>query len=89
MHVLTFLVSLFTNDLLPLEIFKMLYLPYYLMDFDQIKRRINSSKAFLQWYEYKWYELKLRNEKSLKKVNVLNECITDEGINYILRVLFL
>ena len=38
MHVLTFLVSLFTIDLLPLEIFKMPYLPYYLMDFDQIKR---------------------------------------------------
>ena len=58
-----FLVSLFTNGLHPLEIFKMPYLPYYLMDFDQI----NSLKAFLQWYEYKWYELKLRNEKLLEK----------------------
>ena len=38
MHVLTFLVSLFTIDLLPLEISKMPYLPHYLMDFDQIKR---------------------------------------------------
>ena len=63
-----FLVSLFTNGLLPLEIFKMPYLPYYLMDFDQIKRRINSSKAFLELYEYKLYELKLRNEKSLEKL---------------------
>ena len=24
-------------------------------------------QAFLQWYEYKWYELKLRNEKLLEK----------------------
>ena len=86
MHVLTFLVSLFTNGLLPLAIFKMPCLPYYLMDFDQIKRRINTSKAFLQWYEYKWYELKLRNEKIVKKVNVLNECITDEGINNIFQI---
>ena len=87
-HVLTFLVSLFTNGLLPLEIFKMLYLPYYWMDFDQIKRRINRSKAFLQWYEYKWYELKLTNEKSLKS-DVLNECITDGVINNILQALIL
>ena len=62
MHVLMFVVSLFTNGLLPLEILKMPYLPYYMMDFDQIKRRINCLKAFLQWYEYKWYELKLRND---------------------------
>ena len=37
MHVLMFLISLFTIGLLPLEIFKMPYLPFYLMDFDQIK----------------------------------------------------
>ena len=46
MHVFMCLVSLFTTGLLPLEIFKVPYLPYYLMDFDQIKRRINSLKVF-------------------------------------------
>ena len=40
------LISLFTNGLLPLEIFKEPYLPYHLMDLDQIKKRINSLKVF-------------------------------------------
>ena len=37
MHVLMFLVSLFMNGLVPLEIFKGPYLSYYVMDFDQKK----------------------------------------------------
>ena len=45
MHVLMCLVSVFTSGLLLLEIFKVPYLPYYLMDFDHIKRKINSLKV--------------------------------------------
>ena len=46
MHGFMCFVSLFTNGMLPLEIFKVPYLSYYLMDFDQIKRRIKSLKVF-------------------------------------------
>ena len=45
-----FLVSLFTNGLLPLEIFKVPYQLCYLTVFDKTKRRISSLKESIQWY---------------------------------------